>query len=123
MTGRGILLLRDRGLEEEEREGPSSPWRSEREPRRESSSCERSEAEDSWSLGREATMGARRSEREGEAVGEGTGPWWLALFCSSFSLAEPGGGGSSRLEGSSTGMRLSLRLGSLRGAAAGQEDP
>lgn len=66
-------------------------------------------------------MGPRLSERDGEAVGEGTGPWWFAFFCRSFSLADPGGGSSSRLEGSRTGMRLCLRLGSLRGAAGEEE--
>lgn len=121
--GRGILLLRDSGLEEEESEAPSSPCRSDREPMRESSSWERSEAEDSGSLAREATTPPRRSDSEGEAVGEGTAPWWwLAFFCRSFSLAEPGGGSSRRLDGSSTGMRLCLRLGSFRGAAGEEEE-
>lgn len=83
---------------------------------RESSSWERSEAEDRGSLARDTTM-PRLSERDGEAVGDGTEPCWLAFFCRSFSLAEPGVGGSSRLEGSRTGMRLCLRLGSLEGAA------
>lgn len=66
-------------------------------------------------------MGRLSAERDGEAVGEGTGPWWLAFFWSSFSLAEPGGGGSRRLEGSSTGIRLCLRLRSLRGVAVEEE--
>lgn len=114
--GRGILLLRDRGLEEEDREAASSPWRSEREPMRESSSWERSEVEDSGSLARDTTT-PRLSDRDGEAAGDCTEPCWLAFFWRSFSLAEPGVGGSSRLEGSRTGIRLCLRLGSLQGAA------
>lgn len=83
---------------------------------RESSSWERSEVEDSGSLASDTTM-PRLSERDGEAVGEGAEPCWLAFFCRSFSLAEPGVGSSSRLEGSRTGIRLCLRLGSLHGAA------
>lgn len=67
-------------------------------------------------------MGPRLSESDGEALGEGTGPWWLAFFCRSFSFADPAGGSSSRLEGSRTGMRLCLRLGSLRRATGEEEE-
>lgn len=38
VTGRGILLFRKSGLEEEDSDGGSSPLRSEREPRSDSSS-------------------------------------------------------------------------------------
>lgn len=117
LTGRGILLFRDRGLELEDREGASSPCRSE--PSSESSSWERSEPDDSGSrVTSEAAMcAARRSDRDGEAVGEGTlllFPKCVAFFWSSFSLAEPGGAASSKLDGSRIGMRLCLRLGSFR---------
>lgn len=84
---------------------------------RESSSWERSEAEDSGSLARDAMMWPRLSESEGEAQGEGAETWWPAFFCRSFSLAEPGGGRSRRLEGSRMGMRLCLRARSFLGAA------
>lgn len=120
LTGRGILLFRDRGLELDDREGASSPWRSEREPSSESSSWERSEPDDRGSrVTSEATMCARRSDRDGEAVGDGTllllvFPKCVAFFWSSFSLAEPGGAASSKLEGSRIGIRLCLRLGSFR---------
>lgn len=114
ITGRGILLFLDSGLELDDREGASSPCRSEREPSSESSSWERSEPEDRGSrAASEATISARRSDSDGEAVGEGTLAL-LAFFCSSFSLAEPGGAASSKLEGSKMGIRLCLRLGSLR---------
>lgn len=108
-TGRGILLLRDNGLEEEDRDGASSPCRSDREPKKDSSSCERSDAEERGSRWTFARMARLSEDSEGEAHGE-AGKCW-ALFCNSFSLAEPGVTSCRRLEGSSTGMRLSRRLG------------
>lgn len=58
-------------------------------------------------------MCARRSDRDGEAVGDGT-LLCVAFFCSSFSFAEPGGATSSKLDGSNIGIRLCLWLGSFR---------
>lgn len=114
LTGLGILLLCECGLEEEDSDGASSPCLN---PCMDSSSCERSEAE----------VEERRSrwteESEGEAQGEAQGDvgrrW--PRFCSSFSLAEPGATSCSKLDGSRTGMRLSRRLGS-RHRTAVEED-
>lgn len=114
LTGLGILLLCECGLEEEENEGASSPCLS---PCVDSSSCERSEAEveDRRSRWTEESEG----EAHGEAQGE-VGRRW-PRFCSSFSLAEPGGASCSKLEGSRTGMRLSRWLGSRQGTAVGED--
>lgn len=108
LTGLGILLLCECGLDEEDSDGASSPCLS---PCVDSSSCERSEAEveDRRSRWTEESEG----EAHGEAQGE-VGRRW-PRFCSSFSLAEPGGTSCSKLEGSRTGMRLSRRLGSRHG--------
>lgn len=108
LTGLGILLLCECGLDDEDSEGASSPCLS---PCMDSSSCERSEAEveDRRSRWTEESEG----EAHGEAQGE-VGRRWLR-FCSSFSFAEPEGTSCGKLEGSRTGMRLSRRLGSRDG--------
>lgn len=121
VTGRGILLFRKSGLEEEDSDGASSPWRSEREPRSDSSSWERSEeAEEIWSRCMAAMMTRLSEDNVGEAEGE-TGIWWTLLW-NNFSLADPGGG-SRRLDGSNTGIRLCRWLGSCLGMEAGEEGP
>lgn len=114
LTGLGILLLCECGLEEEDSEGASSPCLS---PCVDSSSCDRSEAEveDRRSRWTEESEG----EAHGEAQGE-VGRRW-PRFCSSFSLAEPGRTSCSKLEGSRTGMRLSRRLRSRHGTAVGED--
>ncbi len=118
VTGRGILLFRKSGLEDEDSEGASSPWRSEWEPRSDSSSWERSEeAEEIWSRCIAATITRLSEDSDGEAEGE-IGMWWT-LLCSNFSLADPGGG-SRKLDGSNTGIRLCRRLGSCLGAETGE---
>lgn len=114
LTGLGILLLCECGLEEEDSEGASSPCLS---PCMDSSSCERSEVEveDRRSRWTEESEG----EAHGEAQGEVERRW--PRFCSSFSLAEPGGTSCSKLEGSRTGMRLSRWLGSRDGTGVGED--
>lgn len=114
LTGLGILLLCECGLEEEDSEWASSPCLS---PCIDSSSCERSDAEveDMRSRWTEESEG----EAHGEAQGE-VGRRW-PRFCSSFSLADPGGTSCSKLEGSRTGMRLSRRLGSRDGTVVGKD--